>query len=221
MSKVSSQFKRCHFSNEFSEIKTKIHPEYIFSCLKGINDGCNPFIIYRTINGGIEEIHHSDSFDDSSLNKLVELILSESVITDKLLVAGAHTVVDLSNRLDIGEEPIVSLEFSLKLIEALRSKANINADFMIPLNDFFMEHDPTTTSGSADNRYRQEAVVDYILPTKAEDLVIKHLKETGVEIKPFYCSEKGMADRFNRYIKNKKEKTQNYLHALIMVRTGT
>ncbi len=211
MSKISFQFKQCHFSNEASDIKREIHPDYKFSCLKGINDGSNPFIVYRTINGCIEEIYHSKSFDDSCLSSFIDLISGESVITDRLLVAGAHTVVNLKDRLEIGEEPIASLDFSLNAIEEIRLKMGINADFMIPLNDFFMEHDPSTTTDKADNKYRQEAVSEYVLPTKAELMIKEHSKDTGVDIHPFYCSEKGMADRFNRHIKNKKKSSNMFV----------
>lgn len=211
MSKVSSQFKACHFRDEFPDIKREIHPGYQFSCLKGINDGVNPFLVYRTLNGQVDKIFHEASFDDTCVDAFVQLIANESVITDKLLVAGAHTVVNLKDRLEIGKEPIVSLDFSLKAIDKINQQIGIEADFMIPLNDFFMEHDPSTTSDQADNKYRQDAVSEYILPTQAEEMFKAHARQSGRSIQPFYCSEKGMADRFNRHIKNKKKDSELFV----------
>lgn len=211
MSKISCQFKQCSFITDASNIEREIHPDYKFSCLKGIDDGHNPFIVYKTLNGKIEEIYREESFDESCVEAFINLISNESVITDKLLLAGAHTVVNLKDRLEIGKEPMVSLDFSLKLIERIRKVRGINADFMIPLNDFFMEHDASTTTDKADNKYRQQAVSDYVLPTQAEYRVKEHLNTTGVDITPFYCSEKGMADRFNRHIKNKKKNSDMFV----------
>ena len=74
-----------------------------------------------------------------------------------------------------------------------------------------MEHDPSTTTDKADNQYRKEAVSEYILPTKAELIIKEHSKNTGVNINPFYCSEKGMADRFNRHIKSKKKNSNLFV----------
>ena len=213
MSKVSTQFKTCNIVEDFTEIHTEIHPGYKFSCLKGIYDGANPFIVCKTYKGKVVEIYREDEYSQESVENLVRMLSNEndSLITDKLLVAGCHTVVNLKNRLEIGKEPIEALRFSLDLMEGIRQTKGIHADFMIPLNDFFMEHDPSTTSDKADNKYRQEAVQEYILPVKAQAVLEEHEGRTGIKVSPLYCSEKGMADRFNRHIKNRKKDSEMFL----------
>ena len=53
------------------------------------------------------------------------------------------------------------------------------------------------------NHYRKQAVSPYVMPRYVNKLIRKIKKDSKVDIKSFYVSEKNMADRFKRDIKSK------------------
>ena len=127
MFKISTQFEVCYLPKNTGFIKEEIHSGYKFSCLKAMNDGVNPFVVYKTYNGGVSEVYREESYGKQSVKNFMVIIGrdNEPTITNKLLITGCHTVVNLKNRLKIGDEPLEALKFSLDLIEGIKLTRNV------------------------------------------------------------------------------------------------
>ncbi|WP_289088359.1 hypothetical protein [uncultured Veillonella sp.] len=132
-------------------------------------------------------------------------------ITKKCLVAGGHTVVNLQDRFKVSSEAINSVKMALALIDRLRIGREM--DFLIPLNDFYMEKDAGTDEGKA-NSYRKEAYNPYIVPPEILKVVQLYEKRWNTTTNIYYCSEKNMADKFKRHIKSSKKENKELFYPL-------
>ncbi|GAJ66573.1 MULTISPECIES: hypothetical protein [Edwardsiella] len=56
------------------------------------------------------------------------------------------------------------------------------------------------------NQYRKMATSPYIIPEIINSYIKENNKHYGIDIRSFYVSEKTMADRFKRHIKNTMDK---------------
>lgn len=184
-------------------INREIYSDYQCNCTKFWTKN-DKLIIYKATTSGIEKIF--DDANNANIFDTVEIIakLAGKELTDKAIIAGGHTVINLKDRFHISEEAVKSAEIALGFISKLQYEYNKNADFLVPLNDFYMEKDAGTDEGH-ENSYRKEALNPYIIPPKLNELLAIHSNRLNRNIDAYYCSEKNMADRFKRHIKNKKK----------------
>ncbi|MDR0430983.1 MAG: hypothetical protein LBH58_10960 [Tannerellaceae bacterium] len=193
--------------SDYSTVEKSIYSKYQFNCKK-IWKGKDTFIIYEGNTTGISKIYESSSTD---LNERIEVVvdLVKCKVTNRLLISGGHTVVDLSNRLNIGKEAIESTTLSLELIKKIQHELNIHAEFLIQLNDIYMEYDAESTNGTIPNKFREQALKPYIIPCEINSILKKYSDELDRELNLHYCSSKNLADQFKRHIKNEKRNNQD------------
>jgi hypothetical protein len=166
--------------------------------------------VYKATSG--ELVKETDVLFTDEASHLISLInLSEKIVSAKTLVSGGHTVVNLRDRLHVGSNVVRSVSFCMDYILGIQNKYKINSDFLIMLNDFYMEKDAGTDLGK-ENQYRKEAISPYILPTKINELIIAASNKADRNLSPFYCSEKNMADRFKRYVKENKKRNKDLFY---------
>lgn len=184
-------------------INRVIYSDYQCNCTKGWT-GPDQLVVFKASMTGIEKIYEGENHPE--IEKTVSILarLAGAEITDKVIVAGGHTVVNLKDRFNIGQEVIKSADLALGLIARLQEAFGKRAEFLVPLNDFYMEKDAGTDEGNA-NAYRKEAVSPYIIPPQINDLLLRYSARLSRQIDLHYCSEKNMADRFKRHIKSKKK----------------
>ncbi|GEM_PF-636898 len=180
-----------------------IYPDYQCNCTKAWT-GPDQLVVFKASKMGIEKIYEGENHPEveKTVSVLARLVGAE--ITDKAIVAGGHTVVNLKDRFNVGQEVVKSADLALGLIAHLQEAFGKRAEFLVPLNDFYMEKDAGTDEGNA-NAYRKEAVSPYIIPPQINDLLLRYSVRMGRQIDLHYCSEKNMADRFKRHIKSKKK----------------
>lgn len=195
--------------------KTKvIYSNYSFNCPKYWKDNKNSYFIYKADKYGIEKIYDSEIYsNDQKIDIAIDLVANG--ITDNLIVSGGHTVIDLSNRLNVGSEAVKSTEFTLQLISKIQKQKKIYARFLIQLNDLYMEKDSETSEGTVPNKYRKQALKPYIIPCQINKLLKNYSKELNRELQLYYCSEKNLADSFKRYIKNKKKNASDLFFQVV------
>jgi len=185
-----------------------IYPDYKCNCTKAWK-GDELFIVYKMTKNGIEKIHESSEGDyDKNVNLTLSYIGSN--VTAKLIVSGGHTVLNLKDRFFVSDEVLKSVNFSFKLIAGLQQKFNKKAEFLVLLNDFFMEKDAGTDIG-LENKYRKESLNPFVIPPKINDFLVSYSKLLDRKIDLHFCSEKNMADRFKRHIQNYKKDDSNTL----------
>ena len=184
-------------------INRVIYSDYKCNCTKSWV-GDDILVIFKAVKSGIEKVY--ENFYTGNVTSTVETIakLVAKEITDKAIIAGGHTVVNLKDRFHVSDEVARSADVALGLIAYLQEKEGKYAEFLMPLNDFYMEKDAGTDEG-CENTYRREAVNPYIIPPKINALLLHYSEKLGREIRLHYCSEKNMADRFKRHIKDKKK----------------
>lgn len=180
-----------------------IYQDYQCNCTKAWT-GPDKLIVFKATLDGLEKIHEGDNYPETEKTVAVLARLAGSEITDKAIVAGGHTVVNLKDRFLIGQEVVKSADIALGLIARLQEEYGKRAEFLVPLNDFYMEKDAGTDEGKA-NAYRTEAVSPYVIPPQINDLLLRYSARLGRQLDLHYCSEKNMADRFKRHIKSKKK----------------
>lgn len=180
-----------------------IYPDYQCNCTKAWK-GEDRLIVFRATTDGIEKIFDEEPPPEAEKTVAILARLAGKEVTDKVLIAGGHTAVNLKDRFNLGTEVVKSANIALGLIARLQEDYSKRAEFLVPLNDFYMEKDAGTDEGSA-NAYRKEAVSPYIIPPQMSDLLLRCSERLGRELALHYCSEKNMADRFKRHIKSKKK----------------
>lgn len=185
-----------------------IYPAYKCNCTKDWKQN-DKFIIYKANKNTIEKIFESDIVDNN-INSITTTSLIGHDLTDKIIVSGGHTVVNLSDRFHVGQEVIKSVDFSFKLIAELQKQHAKKAEFLVMLNDFYMEKDAGTDDG-AENKYRKEALNPYLIPPKINKFLLEYSDLLGRNMDLYYCSEKNMADRFKRHIQNQKKSNDKAL----------
>lgn len=190
---------------EMTNVPNCIYEKYKCSCEKYWK-GENKIIVYF-----LDENNCMNLIDEYTENvfayvsKIINIVNDKFINKGNLLIAGGHTVINLKDRNFASEEMLDSTMFSMDLIKGLYCNFN-QIDFMIPLNDFFMEKD-FENRDSKMNYFREMALNPYIIPDKIRVILEKYAKFFDYGI--FYCSEKNMADKFKRHIKNIKKKDSN------------
>lgn len=194
--------------NDYDKFKDSkvVHPHYKFSCTKWWknNDKC---IIYKADKDGIVKLIETDGNTDAQDIEIACDIVGKD-IDDNTIISGGHTVIDLLNRFNVGEEAVKSTKFSFELISKIEEKYNKKTEFMVQLNDLYMEQDMDMTTGEA-NKYREKALHNYVIPVKLNDMLKQYSEKLNRAFDFHYCAEKNMADRFKRHIKLKKKKNND------------
>ena len=197
---------------DYSAIKEEkvIHPGYVFSCDKWWREE-ERFIIYKADSSGLVKIFDEPSADlHKNVSTAVNLIGEH--LHEKTIVSGAHTVIDLLDRYNVGAEVIESAEFSLELIARIQDLYGKKLEFMIQLNDLFMELDMDINTSTA-NKYREMALKPYIVPLGINELLKTYSAKLGRTLDLYYCAEKNLADAYKRHIKKKKkQESDTYVH---------
>lgn len=194
------------------EMNKTIYPDYQFNCKKS-NLQDTRFIIYEGKNNNLTKIYESYDINEQERVK-VTLDLIGDKVTDKAIISGGHTVVDLSNKLHAGDEAIKSTNFAFKLISKLQVEYGKKAEFLVQLNDIYMEYDLESTSGTIPNKYREQAFKPYVIPSAINEILKKYSTELDRNFDLYYCSSKNLSDSFKRHIKNEK-KCNNELFSYI------
>lgn len=174
-----------------------IFRDYKCNCTKGWKD-VDRFIVYRADETGVTEIVN-DEVGDHNLDILIEL--AKSNLSKKIIISGGHTVVNLDDRFAVSNEVEKSARFCIYYIVKSKKQLNIQPDFLMEINDFYMEKSDGHEIDGANN-YRKMATSPYIIPEKINSYIKEKNKRYGIDIRSFYVSEKTMADRFKRHIKN-------------------
>jgi len=194
---------------ELYEVSNRvIFKDYKCNCKKGWK-GEDRFIVYTADQRGIIEVIN-DEISIENIDKLIEL--SPEFLTEKVIISGGHTVVNLNDRFSVSNEVEKSARFCIDYIVQSIAKLNIQPDFLMEINDFYMEKSDGNEMDGA-NEFRKMATSPYILPEKINRYITSSNQCHGINIKSFYVSEKNMADRFKRHIKNRLDK-EKYFHRL-------
>ncbi len=178
-----------------------VFKEYKCNCKKGWK-GEDRFIVYKADQNGIVEVINNEV----SNNNVEDLIvLASSFLTDKVVISGGHTVVNLDDRFSVSSEVEKSARFCIDYIAESIRRLSVQPDFLMEINDFYMEKNDGSEIDGA-NEFRRMATSPYIIPEKINDYILASNQHHGIDINAFYVSEKNMADRFKRHIKNRMDK---------------
>ncbi len=188
------------------EVSRTIYPNYKCNCTKYWT-GEDIFLIYKATKDNIEKIFESKEDAIKNIDNTIDLIKN---VSDNVIISGGHTVINLKDRYHLSNQVLNSVDFTFRLIANLQQKYNKNAEFLVMLNDFYMEKDAGTDEG-LENKYRRAALNPYIIPPQINDFLIRYSKKLNRKMNFYYCSEKNMADRFKRHIKNKKENSELFI----------
>lgn len=181
-------------------------PGFKFSCERQWKG--KPEVVVFEAQGPVITKHLSLDVRGGELPE-VELIESILPLLAKLpapvIVSGGHTIINMDNVLDVSDYVVESATFSMKLMELLHSEYKIESDFLVQVNDLFMEDAGNEIGASTPNEYRKRSLNPYIIPTKMEELINRTSKNIGRDFKVLFCGEKNMADRFKRHVDNKRK----------------
>lgn len=183
--------------NFYKTAERVIFRDYKCNCTKGWKD-VDRFLVYRADESGVTEIIN-DEVGDHNLDILIGL--TRSNLSKNIVISGGHTVVNLGDRFAVSNEVKKSSIFCIDYIVKSKKQLNTQPDFLMEINDFYMEKSDGHEIDSA-NKYRKMATSPYIIPEKINDYIKENNKRYGLDIRSFYVSEKTMADRFKRHIKN-------------------
>lgn len=187
--------------NFYKTAERVIFRDYKCNCTKGWKDA-DRFMVYRADESGVTEIF-SDEVGDSNLDALIEM--AKGYLSDRVVISGGHTVVNLDDRFLVSNEVEKSARFCIDYIVKSKEQLNIQPDFLMEINDFYMEKKDGNEIDGA-NQYRKKATSPYIIPERINSYIKDINKCYGIDIRSFYVSEKTMADRFKRHIKNTVDK---------------
>ncbi len=187
--------------NFYKTAERVIFRDYKCNCTKGWKDA-DRFMVYRADESGVTEIF-SDEVGDSNLDALIEM--AKGYLSDRVVISGGHTVVNLDDRFSVSNEVEKSARFCIDYIVKSKEQLNIQPDFLMEINDFYMEKKDGNEIDGA-NQYRKKAISPYIIPERINSYIKDINKCYGIDIRSFYVSEKTMADRFKRHIKNTVDK---------------
>ncbi|MFJ5347685.1 hypothetical protein [Pectobacterium parvum] len=185
---------------EFYKTAEKIiFEDYQCNCKKGWKDE-DRFIVYKADKSGITEVINNN-INENNLNTLLEL--SPHYLSEKIIISGGHTVVNLNDRFSVSPEVERSAKFCIDYIIKSIKKFKIKPDFLMEINDFYMEKSDGSEIGK-ENHFRKIATSPYIIPERINRYIKDSCMKNKTDITSFYVSEKNMADRFKRHIKNQK-----------------
>lgn len=184
-------------SDFYKNAEKVIYEGYRCNCQKYWREQ-DRFVVYKADKEGLAEIINSQ-IDKSNLATLLEL--SKYYTDSNVIISGGHTVVDLNDRFSISKEVEESVDFCLNYIVRSTTTLGIKPDFLMEINDFYMEKSDGDEIDGANN-YRKKAISPYIIPEKVNQKILEIKENQKIQIKSFYVSEKNMADRFRRHIKN-------------------
>lgn len=183
--------------NFYKTAERVIFRDYKCNCTKGWKD-VDRFLVYRADQSGVAEIFN-DEVGNHNLDIMIEL--ARSNLSENVVISGGHTVVNLGDRFAVSNEVEKSARFCIDYIVKSKVQLNIQPDFLMEINDFYMEKSDGHEIDGA-NQYRTMATSPYIIPEKINAYIKENNKRYGIDIRSFYVSEKTMADRFKRHIKN-------------------
>ena len=162
------------------------------------------FIVYRADCSGINEVINTTKISNNNIDTVIELAKKHT--SEKIIISGGHTVVNLNDRFSISNEVEKSAKFCIDYIIKSIHELNIKPDFLMEINDFYMEKSNNEYNDGS-NTYRKLATSPYIIPESINNYIIEKQNQYNININCFYVSEKNMADRFKRHIKNKEKET--------------
>jgi hypothetical protein len=188
----------------------------------GYEFGCNPsnwnfpdsLKICMIENGRLTWLTETEDVVFSTIISAVE----ENVIPHcegKILVSGAHYIPNLQDLTYSGEGPKKTLDLSLSTIELLRGKVCQKVDFLFLIDDLYMMFDNVRLRSEEYNYYRQILFNPPCLPTELADRLTNY-RERNSDFELFYITEKNIADRFNRHIKNRKYVDSVFINGLTL-----
>lgn len=186
----------------YKTAESVIFKDYKCNCTKGWKDA-DRFIVYKADESGVTEVF-SDEVGDRNLDVLIEL--SRGYLSEHIVISGGHTVVNLDDRFSVSPEVEKSAKFCIDYIVKSKEQLNIQPDFLMEINDFYMEKNDGYEIDGA-NQYRKMATSPYIIPERINVYIKQIIKRHGINIRSFYVSEKTMADRFKRHIKTAVDKS--------------
>nr|WP_247594561.1 hypothetical protein [Salmonella enterica] len=163
--------------------------------------------MYKADREGVREVINNP-VSANNLNELLDM--APTFLNDKLLISGGHTVVNLNNRFEISHEVERSAKFCIDYIIQSVKRMNVQPDFLMEINDFYMEKSDGNEIDGA-NEFRKLATSPYIIPKTINDYVISCNLNNSIQINSLYVSEKNMADRFKRHIKNRVNKEKYFM----------
>lgn len=193
--------KMINFHEKLEGYNNCILKDYKCCCSREWTDK-NKLIIYYMDKENCKELLNIESNNIFDYLETVQSIVQKYLVQrKKLILAGGHTVINLKDRNFVSQEVINSVDFGMKLLSTIYSYFD-KTDFLIPLNDFFMEKDEKNDDNEI-NFYRNEALNPYVLPESLRAIFLRESKSFKFDL--YFCSEKNMADKFKRYIKNVKK----------------
>lgn len=188
-------------SDFYKTAERVIYKDYQCNCQKKWQKD-DRFIVYVANENGIEEIINKQVSEDN-IDDLLDV--APLYLTNNMLISGGHTVVNLNDRFSVSREVETSAKFCIDYIVRSVKKYNIHPDFLMEINDFYMEKSDGNEIDGA-NGFRKMATSPYIIPEKINSYICDVKEHQEVDVTSLYVSEKNMADRFKRHIKNRVDK---------------
>ncbi|EFK2957665.1 hypothetical protein D4716_22010 [Shigella boydii] len=184
----------------YKKNKRVIYDGYKCNCTKDWKKE-DRFVVYKADCTGINKIINTE-ISDNNIDTVIKL--AEKYTSDKIIISGGHTVVNLNDRFSVSNEVEKSAKFCIDYIIKSTHELNIKPDFLMEINDFYMEKSNGEEIDGG-NIYRKLATSPYIIPEVINNYIIEKQNKHNIKINCFYASEKNMADRFKRHIKSKEK----------------
>lgn len=122
------------------EITRTVIPGFTFSCERQWK-GKSEIIIYHADKGVVRKLTSLPQLDqrlfpDSMMDKLSPLL---TALPGPTVVSGGHTVINMSNTLEVSASVLSATALSMEVVKYLTQSVHIHADFLVQVNDLFME----------------------------------------------------------------------------------
>jgi hypothetical protein len=181
-------------------------PNFEFTCANRWS-GLPEARIYRAVGPRIEEVATLPVGREGPPDEgLLELLGPELArLPGPTLVSGGHTIINMANLLEVSDSVLEATNFSLQVLERMQTSHGVRADFLIQVNDLFMEDAGNEIGAKNPNHYRARALKPYVLPVKMASMMRESAARIAREFRIMFCAEKNMADRFKRQVDTKRK----------------
>ena len=189
-------------------ISTLIH-DFEFTCTSQWN-GKPDVLVYSANRDGIIL---QKTIKDTGLDSIHNIMPLFSDLVGPVMISGGHTTINMGSLLDVSDNVGRSTFLSLEILKLLRLDFGLKTEFMIQVNDLYMNNSGNAIGSSVQNKFRKKALNPYVLPCQISELIKDYSNIVGEDIQVYYCAEKNMADRFKRHADAKRKKDKNtYLY---------
>lgn len=191
------------FSEHYPESERYVVPGYKFTCTNETKS--DRIELYQIDRNGAKLLYEGNKDDPAFFTFLEQNVLPN--LKETGYVSGGHSVIHLEDKFSCGAAPIESTKLAMKILELIQEKNGFKYDYLVQLNDLYVEKDLNRDDVNKANFYRDKMLNPFIVPRDIADIIRATADKLKRPIDFHYCTSKNSADKFKRFIKKKKEES--------------